>query len=135
METLRASYEVVVKALINNIVRRRPEVKSLLRQAVKRAAQCSIEKEASDDDDDGSCCWRGRVPAEVEALIEDKKARLSSAGGGIYDRTLAHGGVIAQMLADCVVVVVVVRTCSHRLSGRRATRAGCTYPEDSPQPV
>jgi hypothetical protein len=81
METLRASYEVVVKALIHNVVRRRPEVKSLLRQAVKRVAQYSIEKEASNDNDDGCCYWRGRVPAEVEALIEHKKARLSAGGG------------------------------------------------------
>jgi hypothetical protein len=73
-----ASYDVVVKTLIDNTVRRGPEVKSLLRQAVKRVAQYNIEKEASDDNDDDCCCWRGRVPAEVEALIEDKKTRLSA---------------------------------------------------------
>jgi hypothetical protein len=69
-----ASYDVVVKALIDNMVRRGPDVKSLLRQAVKRVAQYSIA-----EGDDSWCCWRGRVPAEVEALIEDKKTRLSSA--------------------------------------------------------
>jgi hypothetical protein len=73
---------VVVKTLIDNMVRRGPDVKSLLRQAVKRVAQYSIEMEASDGGGGGNsscCCWRGCVPAEVEALIEDKKTRLSSA--------------------------------------------------------
>jgi hypothetical protein len=74
-----SSYDVVVKTLIDNMVRRGPDVKSLLRQAVKRVAQYSIEKEASDDGGDNGSCWRGRVPAEMEALIEDKKTRLSSA--------------------------------------------------------
>jgi hypothetical protein len=67
-----ASYDMVVKALIDNTVRRGPEVKSLLRQAAKRVAQYSIVL-------GGWCCWRGLVPAEVEALIEDKMTRLSSA--------------------------------------------------------
>jgi hypothetical protein len=80
-----ASYDVVVKALIDNTVRRGPDVKSLLHQAVKRVAQYSIEKEASGDGGDG-CCWRGRVPAEVEALIEDKKRKLSTGRVVRWDR-------------------------------------------------
>jgi hypothetical protein len=135
-DKLVASYDVLVKALIDNTVRRGPEVKSLLRQAVKRVAQYSIEKEASDDNDDeviDDCCWRGRVPAEVEALIEDKKTRLSA------DRCTT-----LPITRTCVTWCAVTRFelgggggwCSRRRrSGERAAVGGFASAAGSPERV
>jgi hypothetical protein len=115
---LIASYDVVVETVVDNMVRRGPNVKSLLRQAVKRVAQYSIDKEASDDcGDDGCWCyWRGRVPAEVEALIEDKKTRLA-AGGGM---PVLYWSRLVCVMAHRRFDTPIGRrdTCSCRYSGR-----------------
>jgi hypothetical protein len=84
-------------------------VSSLLHLAVKLVAQSS--KETSEDDDEASTSWRGRVPAEVEALINEKLGKLraldAAAVAGTYapdcmlnDRRLHAGFLSAQPAVD-----------------------------------
>jgi hypothetical protein len=82
----------LINTLMHNAVRRGPfTARSLVHQTAAFFARRSISGSSEDQEaKDGHCSdsWRGRVPAEVEALIESKTKKLtrhataSYAGGG-----------------------------------------------------